>query len=134
MKPQEDEFTRDVFVSYSHRNEKWVVNWLIPKLEDAGLSVGTDTRDFRPGSPIISELERVMARSRTILVVLTPAYLSSEWIDYETAMVKTLDQTERQLRVILLMREPCELPMRIRHMTYADFTRPDQVGPNSTDC
>ena len=31
------EFKYDVFISYSHKDEEWVVNTLLPALEDAGL-------------------------------------------------------------------------------------------------
>jgi hypothetical protein len=40
------EFKYDVFISYSHKDEEWVRNILLPTLEKQGLKVCVDYRDF----------------------------------------------------------------------------------------
>ena len=44
------EYRYDVFISYSHVDKAWVNGELLPRLEEAGLKVCIDQRDFRPGS------------------------------------------------------------------------------------
>jgi hypothetical protein len=39
-----DEYKYDVFISYSHKDEDWVVNTLLPALENVGLKVCIDFR------------------------------------------------------------------------------------------
>ena len=54
----ETEFKYDVFISYSHKDEEWVVNTLLPRLENAGLKVCIDYRDFNVGTPALVEIEK----------------------------------------------------------------------------
>jgi len=112
----------DVFISYSHRNQQWVHNWLLPRLESAGLSVCIDTRDFEIGVPSIVNMERAAQHSRHTLLVLTPSWVKSEWTGFESLLIQTEDPIGLRRRIIPLMLEQCELPDRIGMFTYANFT------------
>lgn len=121
------EFAYDVFISYSQHDQAWVRNVLVPRLENAGLKVCIDYRDFRVGVPIVKEIERALVTSRHTLLVLTPAYLESAWTDFEALMVSTLDPGSQKARLLPLLLEPCEPPIRIRYIIAADFTMTDEV-------
>jgi hypothetical protein len=127
MTETNDDSKYDVFISYSHRDEEWVRSWLLPRLEEAGLRVCIDFRDFEPGALSIMEMERAVLRSRKTLLVLTPDYVASEWTEFENIMAATLDPAARQRRVIPLVLRDCELPLRLRTLTYIDFTRSDRI-------
>jgi hypothetical protein len=43
--------SKDAFVSYSHADADWVWKWLRPRLEEAGLRLCLDRRDFDVGVP-----------------------------------------------------------------------------------
>ena len=116
------EFPYDVFISYSHADQDWVWNWLIPRLKDAGLKVCTDRESFAIGVPALINMENAVATSRHTLLVLTPAYLSSEWTMYEQILTQTQDPIGLRQRTLPVLREPCDLPMRIAMLTYADLT------------
>jgi hypothetical protein len=122
-----DSFRYDVFISYSHRDEDWVQNWLLPKLEAAGLRVFIDFRDFEPGAPNLTEMERGVSQSRKTVLILTPDYLQSQWTEFEVLLVQTSDPAARRRRILPLLLKPCELPARIGMLNYLDFTRPDRV-------
>jgi hypothetical protein len=122
-----DRHDYDAFISYSHRNQEWVRGWLLPRLEEAGLRVLIDFRDFEPGAPVLTEMERAVLQSQKTLLVLTPDYLASEWAEFENILASTLDPAARRRRVIPLLLKPCELPLRIRTLTYLDFTQPSEV-------
>jgi hypothetical protein len=77
--PQPDEMPYDVFISYSHADQHWVRNWLLPRLEAAGLRVCIDCRDFEIGKSILDNIEWAVDNSRHTLLVLTPAWVASEW-------------------------------------------------------
>jgi hypothetical protein len=117
-----DKHDYDAFISYSHRNQEWVRGWLLPQLEETGVRVFIDFRDFEPGAPLLTEMERAVLESRKMLLVLTPDYLASEWAEFENILASTLDPAARRRRVIPLLLKPCELPLRIRTLTYLDFT------------
>jgi hypothetical protein len=117
-------FDYDVFISYSHRDSEWVRDWLLPRLEGAGLRVCVDFRDFEVGVPSLVNMERAAERSRKTLLVLTPNWIESEWTNFEALLVQTEDPIGLRRRILPLMRERCQPPKRIAMLTYADFTAP----------
>lgn len=118
--------THDLFISYSTQDKAWVRGELLPRLEAAGLKTFIDFRDFQLGAPSITEIERGILASRRTLLVLTPAYLTSGWTEFETLLLQTADPTNRLRRVIPLLKERCDLPKRISFLTYVDFTDPTE--------
>ena len=121
------EYAYDVFISYSHADEAWVTGTLLPRLEAAGLRVCIDFRDFEPGAPSVTEMERAVLSSRKTLLILTPVYVTSAWTEFETLMLQVLDPANRERRLIPLLKERCDLPLRVRYLRYIDFTRPDRL-------
>ena len=73
------EYQYDVLISHSRGDREWVDEWLLPRLEQAGLHVAVDYRDFVVGMPRIENIERMVRNSRRTIVVLTPEWLESEW-------------------------------------------------------
>lgn len=118
--------TYDVFISYSSQDKVWVRGELLTRLEAAGLKTFIDFRDFQLGAPSITEIERGLLASRKTLLVLTPAYLTSGWTEFETLLLQTADPTNRLRRLIPLLKDRCDLPQRIRFLTYVDFTDPTE--------
>lgn len=116
----------DVFISYSHVDRAWVHGTLLSQLEAASLSVCIDDRDFEIGLPSLINMERAVAHSRRTLVVMTPAWVQSEWTEFESLLVATSDPAGRRQRLIPLMLEACQPPPRIAMLTYVDFTDPKQ--------
>jgi tetratricopeptide (TPR) repeat protein len=122
VQPQSvEDQTYDVFISYSHRDAEWVRNWLLPRLERAGLSVCIDFRDFRIGVPSLVNMERAAERSQRTLLVLTPNWVQSEWTNFEALIIQTQDPVGLRRRMLPLMLEECVLPGRLTIFTYADF-------------
>ena len=72
-----NEFKYDVFISYSHADEDWVVNTLLPKIEDAGIKACIDFRDFVPGKPSRWNMRDAVKQSAYTLLVMTPAWMSA---------------------------------------------------------
>lgn len=115
-------FRYDVFISYSSQDKEWVRRGLLPRLEKAGLKACIDYRDFTRGAPSISECERGVVESRKVLLVLTPAYIASGWTEIENIMTQTLDPANRGLRMLPLLKAPCQKPLRFGALTHIDFT------------
>jgi hypothetical protein len=122
-----DEFDYDVFISYSHHDEGWVWDWLLPRLHEAGLRVCIDRECFEPGAPLATEIERAVLTSRKTLLVLTPDYLTSAWAEMENILVTTLDPAARRRRLIPLLLKKCDLPLRWKALVYLNFTHRDKV-------
>lgn len=120
--PDELEFDHDVFISYSSCDKQWVHNELLTRIEKAGLRAFIDYRDFTPGAPSIKEMERGVVKCRKTLLVLTPSYISSEWCELESIMLQTINPGNGSLRLVPLLKEKCERPLRISVLTHIDFT------------
>ena len=123
---EQTEYSYDMFISYSHRDGEWVRQWLLPRLEDAGLRVCIDFRDFDIGVPNLVNMERAVDNSRRTLLVLTPAWLESEWTEFEALLIQTTDPAGQRRRLLPILLQPCQPPRRITMLTYADFTRSEE--------
>jgi tetratricopeptide (TPR) repeat protein len=123
----ETEFKYDVFISYSSANKDWVRKTFVPILEKAGLKVCDYYRDFDPGAPIVKEMERAILESRRTILVLSPAYLGSGWTEFENLMLQTLDAANQERRLLPVIYERCDLPLRFRYMNCINFDNPDDI-------
>jgi TolB-like protein/Tfp pilus assembly protein PilF len=120
--PHQPEFEYDVFISYSSHDKEWVRGELLKRIEEVGLRVFIDFRDFKGGAPGIKEMERGVSTCRKTLLVLTPDYVESEWCEIENIMLQALDPANRDLRLIPLLKTQCRKPLRIGALTHVDFT------------
>lgn len=119
-----DSFAYDVFISYSSKDHVWVRGPLLHQLEMHGLRACIDFRDFQPGAPIVTEMERAVLTSRYTLVVLTPDFVNSSWTEFEDVLTFTLAQGFKHRRVIPLLKAACAPPLRIQALAAVDFTDP----------
>jgi tetratricopeptide (TPR) repeat protein len=116
------EFDYDVFVSYSSKDRVWVRGELLKRLEESGLKVFIDYRDFTLGSPSIKEMERGVLQCRKTLLILTADYVVSEWCEIENIMAAGQSPANRDLRMIPILKADCQKPLRIGALTHVDFT------------
>ena len=103
----EGNYRYDVFISYSHIDRTWVWDELLPRLEQAGLRVCIDDRDFEIGTPSLVNMERAAKSSHHILAVLTPAWVESEWTEFESLLVGGSDPAGRRRRLLPLLFKSC---------------------------
>ncbi len=82
----------DAFAVYSSRNEeerKWVHFTLRPKLEEEyGFKLCLHHRDFIPGYDIVEVIEQSIQDSNKVLLILSPAFLESDWCQFEVHIEK----------------------------------------------
>ena len=124
----EDRFKYDVFLSYRGQDpdKTWVRKTLYPCLKAEGLKVCLDAVDFRLGEPVIHEMERAVTESRYTMAVLTPAYLTSNFTDFENVIAQHLGLEQSRRRFLGLLREPCTPRLGIRALYYLDMTDDDE--------
>ncbi|CAH0553622.1 unnamed protein product [Brassicogethes aeneus] len=100
-----DDKEYDVFVSYSSRDEDYVIHTLLPILERQPnpYAVNLHLRSFIPGEFITKNIITAVNCSRRTLVVLSNNFLESVWgkMEFRTAHTKALsDGTSRVIIVI----------------------------------
>jgi tetratricopeptide (TPR) repeat protein len=124
-----DDYKYDVFISYSHKDEDWVVNTLLPALEDAGLKVCIDFRDFKAGKASIFNMQDSVKESRHVVLNLTRNWLDSEWSLFEALIAATKDPAGLQQKIIPLLSETGiekDIHDFISMRSWVDFTRKDR--------
>jgi formylglycine-generating enzyme required for sulfatase activity len=117
-------FSYDVFVSYNHKDKDWVRGILLPYLENEGLRVCIDHRNFEVGVPALVNMENAVDRSRKTLLILTPDWIQSNWTEFEALLIQTTDPVGRGRRILPVMLRKCDLPLRLGIFTYLDLTDP----------
>jgi hypothetical protein len=116
----------DVFISYSHKDSDWVRNVLIKRLEEHQFSVFIDYRDFQGGSLSIEQMQSGVTNSRHIVAVMTPNYIQSDWSLFESAMAQSTDPAAVTRKLVPILREKCELPLRLSILHYRDLRSDDE--------
>ena len=96
----------------------WVDGFLIDGLERAGVRCHREAA-FALGVPRLEEFEKAVRSSARILMVLSPAYFSSETASFVDLLAQTYGLETSTWPVIPLRLEPVELPTRLGMLTVA---------------
>lgn len=95
----------DVFISFSHEDEQFVNDHLLPGLEKRKnpYKVCIHTRDWVPGEFIVEQIVRSVSESRRTLVVLSNSFVKSDWgkMEFRTAHTKAINEGKTRVIVIL---------------------------------
>lgn len=122
---------KDIYISYSPADSEWVHQWLVPRLEGAGLSVMIDDEDFIIGRTTLANIEGAVAACDYTLLVLSSAWLKREEADLDSFLAQTAEGMGHH-SILPLLLEECPLPQRLRILTQLDFRnekkRDDQLN------
>uniref|UniRef100_A0A3P8ZZU9 TIR domain-containing protein n=1 Tax=Esox lucius TaxID=8010 RepID=A0A3P8ZZU9_ESOLU len=98
----------DTFVSYSGKDELWVVEELLPNLEQRGppfLNLCLHSRDFQLGKDIVENITDSLYRSRHTLCLVSRHYLRSNWCSLELKLATARLQVEQRDILLLVFLE-----------------------------
>ncbi|KAB0802187.1 hypothetical protein PPYR_04373 [Photinus pyralis] len=95
----------DAFISYSHQDENFVTNDLVPNLEKGPqrYDLCIHIRDWIAGEFIPTQIVNSVEKSRRTIVILSPSFLSSCWgkMEFSTAHAKSVKDGRRRVIVIV---------------------------------
>jgi TIR domain len=76
------QITKPVFISYSHKDEKWLekLKQFLRPLEDQELMRVWDDTEIRPGSDWLGEIRKALESARVAVFLLTQNFLDSPFI------------------------------------------------------
>ncbi|CAG9822776.1 unnamed protein product [Phaedon cochleariae] len=123
----------DIFICYSHKDEDFVMQNLLPVLEDGPnpFKVCIHVRDFLPGEFILTSVNNSVLNSKRTLVVLSNNFLESSWgkLEFRTAHTQTIEEGRTRLVVIKygnLNEEKLDddLKMYLKTNTYVEWGKP----------
>src|SRR5688572_20118754 len=107
---------RHTFISYSRVNKQFALK-LAKELRAAGFPIWLDLLDIPTGARWDDEIETALRECGIFMTILTPASIISENAKDEIGYA--IDHGKRILPVLL---ENCEVPLRLRRFQYVDFT------------
>lgn len=121
----------DGFVSYRRddpADKKWVEKVMVPRLEQAGLKLCLEHRDFSIGESRLKEMERAVQGSRYTIGVFTPAYLTGPFQNFQQTIARFLSVQSTERRFLPLRRVPCEPDLGVQATEMLDVSDEDEVG------
>ncbi|KPP60030.1 toll-like receptor 22 precursor-like [Scleropages formosus] len=129
-------FQYDAFVSYNAQDELWVMQELLPQLEDEqGWKLCLHHRDFQPGRPIMDNIVDGIYGSRKTICLISRYYLESEWCSREIQLASFRLFDEKKDVLVLVFLE--DIPPRqlspyhrmrqlVKKQTYLAWPKPGQ--------
>lgn len=117
----------NIFISHSHKNKE-ISDQIANDLKAFGYSVWLDTNEFRVGDKVHHRIEKGIQEINCFLVVLSKDSVNSEWVNLEIA--KAL-KSEKDIHVLPILHEDCEIPSILSNYSYADFTKDYESGFHS---
>jgi hypothetical protein len=113
----------DAFISYAQRDRDWVQSYLIRHLKEVGLRIWVDSQNIHPGENMRVAIQRAVEQSRTMLVVLSPDAVASDWLMQETkAFLSLTGDDDRRSIIPLLLRPTGDIPAYLASYQWIDFT------------
>lgn len=113
-------FSHDLFLSYCSRDREQVQR-LVKRLSDAGLRVWQDEFEISPGTAIPRALTEALDKSRILLACLSPASLSSSWVNFELNSAIMRDPQNQTGRFLFVLLQDCEIPSALRQFEHIDW-------------
>jgi hypothetical protein len=113
----------DAFVSYAHRDATWV-QVLAANLHRAGLEVFLDRWEITTGDRLAEQLQRGLARSRAVVLVVSSASVTRPWWqeEFAAAVTAAVDGGQRLVPVLL---DDVRLPPFVASRVRVDFRHTD---------
>jgi hypothetical protein len=105
-----------VFISYARADAQFAT-MLTQDLESEGYDTWLDRTDIKTGTRWDDEVAKGLAASQVLIALLSKASTASQNVKDEIGYAIDHDR-----RIVPLLLEPCEIPLRLSRVQYVDFT------------
>src|SRR5215204_3461725 len=109
----------DVFLSHNSRDKPWVIT-LKRSLESYGIRVWLDKDEIRPGDLFAEALEKGIAESKSVALVISPDAMRSGWVKAEYYRALSLS-TNSNLQLIPVLYRDAQIPGFLSDRSWVDF-------------
>jgi hypothetical protein len=109
-------FIGRAFMSYSRLDQEFTLR-LARELRNKGVPIWIDQLDIRAGLRWDREIEAALKVCRALIVMLTPTAVMSENVMDEVDYA-----LEHGKKIVPVLKEKCDVPLRLRRLQQVDFT------------
>ncbi|XP_070556623.1 toll-like receptor 6 [Ptychodera flava] len=108
----------DAFVVYNEHDGEWVMQQLVPNLENTdqqNFKLCIHERDFMPGDDIFENILNSIENSNKTLLILSPHFAQSEWCYFEMRMAQTqlFEEKKDVILMVMLQEIPDDMMPRV---------------------
>jgi hypothetical protein len=121
----------DFFVSYAQPDKRWA-EWIAWTLEGAGFTVILPSRDFTPGGSFLVQMQRAISESKRMVLVLSPAYVESQFVQSEWSAAFASDPTGKGRTLVPVRVEPVEASGLLAALVYVDLVGKSEEAARDT--
>src|SRR5581483_546995 len=111
---------RNFFISYTGRDRQWA-EWIAMQLEQEDYTLFIQAWDFRPGSNFVAEMDRASRFAERTLLILSSAYLQSDFAFSEWATAFRHDSRGTQGKLLPMRIESCNVEGLLGQVIYIDL-------------
>jgi hypothetical protein len=109
-----------VFVSHSSK-DKSIVDRIVSDLKNHGISVWYDKFEIKAGDNIVEKVNEGLRDSKYFLIILSPNAICSSWVTEEMSFAVLQQIALKDIFVIPVLIEDCNIPPLLQHKRYVDF-------------
>lgn len=110
LNKESDNPKRDIFISYSHKDIRWVKECLLPMIESWQLDYAIDHADFFPGMRLASTIHEFIKTSKHVIFVCTQNFIDSGWCHEELEKVRAQDPGSIKRKAIPIVLDASAVP------------------------
>jgi len=114
-----------IFVSYSSKDKSFALEF-VKELQRLGINVWIDQLGIQLGDNWDNAIEEALEKSNTFLLFISPTAVASQNVQDEVHIA-----IERKKRLIPILIQQCDMPMRWQRFQYADLTKDPNKGLQS---
>lgn len=118
-----------IFISYSHENQDKVEKIAAHLVKDRA-NIWIDEWELNVGDSILNKIQEAIETSAALLIVLSKASVKSEWCKKELTAGLMRELSEKEVIVLPVLIEDCEIPLFLKDKKYADFRTDFDTGLN----
>jgi hypothetical protein len=112
---------KTAFISHAHADNAKCDPYA-STLQRRGINLSYDRSNPQVGQSLSKALEKEIQRAMVLIVMVTPAALTSFWVSEEIDMFLSLMAQDRTRLLIPVKLEPCTLPPRLASRWWVDAT------------
>lgn len=113
-----------VFLSHNSKDKPWVRN-LAERLIADEVIVWLDEAEINIGDSLIEKISTGIQDMRFVAAIISKNSVESSWVQKEISIAMSKEIAGREVTVLPLVIDNCELPVSLSDKLYADFTDPD---------